>query len=193
MAVPRRGGRALPREAVVTLRALTVRNPYAWAVALGHKTVENRPRRTSYRGLVAIHAGAAWHRQSSLDQNVLALWTYYFQSTDVDAAYLGPRHWRAVVAVADLYDCHVRTPGCCRNAWADPRAAVHWLLRDIQSLPVPVPTKGALGLWVLPPAVEAAVTAQTARSASCSATPLCCPDWPILHAHARNCPQRGGA
>lgn len=38
-------------------RALTVWQPWAWAIIEGHKTVENRPMATKVRGPIAIHAG----------------------------------------------------------------------------------------------------------------------------------------
>lgn len=36
--------------------ALSVRQPWAWVIADGHKPVENRSRRTHKRGLILIHA-----------------------------------------------------------------------------------------------------------------------------------------
>lgn len=39
------------------LRALTVRQPWAWALVMGYKDVENRNRPTRYRGTLLIHAG----------------------------------------------------------------------------------------------------------------------------------------
>ena len=39
-------------------RALTVRQPWAWAIAAGHKDCENRTWATSHRGWLAIHAAA---------------------------------------------------------------------------------------------------------------------------------------
>jgi ASCH domain len=41
--------------------ALTIRQPYAWRVVHGSKTVENRTRPTQVRGRVLIHAGAQPH------------------------------------------------------------------------------------------------------------------------------------
>lgn len=37
--------------------ALSIRQPWAWLIANGHKDVENRTWRTSYRGPVLIHTG----------------------------------------------------------------------------------------------------------------------------------------
>jgi len=50
-----------------TVKVLSVRQPWAWAIVTGLKCVENRTWRTAYRGPLAIHAsqrvdaqGAAW-------------------------------------------------------------------------------------------------------------------------------------
>ncbi len=45
------------------MRAITVRQPWASLIAAGAKTIETRPRPTSYRGPVLIHAGKTWNRQ----------------------------------------------------------------------------------------------------------------------------------
>ncbi|MBB3041198.1 hypothetical protein [Nocardioides soli] len=42
------------------MKALTVQQPWAWAIVHGGKDVENRTQAWSYRGLLAIHAGARW-------------------------------------------------------------------------------------------------------------------------------------
>lgn len=39
------------------MRALTIRPEWAWLIAHGHKTIENRSWQTAYRGPIAIHAG----------------------------------------------------------------------------------------------------------------------------------------
>lgn len=39
------------------LRALSVQQPWAWAIVNGHKPVENRGWSTGYRGELLIHAG----------------------------------------------------------------------------------------------------------------------------------------
>ncbi len=44
------------------IRVLAVRQPYAWLIVSGHKTVENRTWDTSYRGRLYIHASGQMHR-----------------------------------------------------------------------------------------------------------------------------------
>ena len=41
------------------IKALTIKQPWASAIAFGDKRVENRSWPTAYRGLLAIHAGAS--------------------------------------------------------------------------------------------------------------------------------------
>jgi len=40
------------------MKALTIKQPYAWLIMAGVKRVENRPRKTSHRGQLIIHAGS---------------------------------------------------------------------------------------------------------------------------------------
>lgn len=42
---------------VAGMRALSIQQPWASAIVLGHKPVENRTWKTSYRGPLLIHAG----------------------------------------------------------------------------------------------------------------------------------------
>ncbi len=39
------------------MKALSIKQPWAWLIVSGHKDIENRAWSTSYRGRVLIHAG----------------------------------------------------------------------------------------------------------------------------------------
>ena len=43
------------------MKALSVRQPYSWAIIHGGKDVENRTWHSDFRGPVLIHAGLHWH------------------------------------------------------------------------------------------------------------------------------------
>ena len=43
------------------MKAITVLQPYAWLIAAGLKTIENRNWATKYRGQLLIHAGIKLH------------------------------------------------------------------------------------------------------------------------------------
>ena len=109
-----------------SLKALTVRQPWAALLLAGIKDVENRPWRTHYRGPLAIHAGAR------VDRVGIELFP------DVH----GPRG--VVLGTVELIDV-VRdsdSPWAVGGAW-------HWVLSDPRPWPTPYPTVGRLGLWTL--------------------------------------------
>lgn len=134
------------------LRALTIRQPWAEAVADGHKPTENRsqgfPKR--HRGLVLIHAAKGWSVRGQRDERVRE---HYRIGDFVRMHYqLG-----AVLAVADLVDVHPAA-GCCApwgeetyppaNPEARPPGIVTHLTFDHPvRLPHAIPARGALGLW----------------------------------------------
>ncbi|MDJ0342203.1 ASCH domain-containing protein [Streptomyces sp. H10-C2] len=109
------------------MKALTIRQPWADAIAHQTKRLENRTWKTNYRGLVLIHAAAA---------------------PDRTAIVYGPRPdtRSAVIATARISDCHYSDDGRCCGPWGDENV-YHWTLTDVSTLPEPVPCKGRLGLW----------------------------------------------
>jgi hypothetical protein len=138
------------------VRAITVKQPWAWAIAHGGKTIENRSQGTRYRGTLLIHAGKAWSDRGADDERVLAAWD------PLDDGLAWPTSnfpAGVVIAVALLVDSHPDA-GCCRpwgessytEAGGRERTVVHHLvLEDVVPLDRPVPARGALGLW-RPPA-----------------------------------------
>lgn len=147
------------------IRALSIRQPWAWAILHAGKDVENRSRGTGYRGLVAIHASLR-AEADVLFPTPHAIRKYLTAQRD-KAPELEVRG--AVVAVARITDCHPgpvwnfsHTRGTTRPL-CSPWAVIdqhHWLLSGVRPLAEPVPCKGALGLWRLPPDAEAAVRSQ---------------------------------
>lgn len=176
-------------------RAITIRPPWAVAVAAGVKLVENRGRSTSLRGPVAIHAGAAWSPLGGADLRIRRWWWGEdfaawppLDATGMSAAF------RKVLAVANLVDCHPASPagagvggvvpagtgqvdgvagtagGVCCPPWGDRfydgRPAWHLVLADVQRLSDSVPAVGRLHVgWKLPPAVVDAVAEQLVAAA----------------------------
>jgi len=145
------------------MRALSIRQPYAWAIAIGAKPVENRTWGTAYRGLIAIHASKTRPDRSDVE-NYLILDAVEACGFEIDEAASGQG---VIVAVAGLSGCHLSpdfggTCGATRplcSPWAV-RDQYHWLLENVRPLAEPVPCRGALGLWRLPDDVEKAVRKQ---------------------------------
>jgi len=53
------------------MKALSVRQPWAWLIAHGLKPVENREWETHYRGPVLIHASKTFSEEDFLDCQAL--------------------------------------------------------------------------------------------------------------------------
>lgn len=146
------------------MKAITVRHPWCWAIAVGVKDVENRqagfPRH--HRGPTLIHAAKGWSTRGLTDPRILAAARRLGASLD-DL----PRG--VVVAVAHLTDVHRSEPGCCDSEWAEERYTInggkviepvaHLVLERVEPIADPIPCRGALGLWTPPPHVAALAAA----------------------------------
>jgi len=119
------------------VRALTVKQPWAWAIIDAGKDIENRTWHTSYRGSLAIHAG------SSATRTYHAWAQGWMAAIGVEAPELEDLPLGCVIGTVELVDC-VRGSG---SRWAMPDCW-HWVLRKPQSCK-PQFARGALGLWML--------------------------------------------
>lgn len=158
--------------AAAVLKALVVRNPWAWCIARAAvdpraKAVENRGRTTAYRGLLAIVAGKQLDYEACRHPLVQAVADRWVTSVSGDLTV--PLHpWRdapgAVLAVADLYDVCERT-GCQCGPWAV-TGQYHLRLQHVRALRDPVPVRGAQWLFNLPGDAETAVRSQLQEAAA---------------------------
>ncbi|MFF3967913.1 hypothetical protein ACFYZI_40955 [Streptomyces griseorubiginosus] len=117
------------------IRGISVSQPWTTAIVAGAKTIENRPRPWSWRGLVLLHAGLQIDR-SALRMPLVAR---TIRGRDLPIG--------AVIGVARLTGCHQDpdgTPPC--TEWAE-LGLWHLELTDVQELALPIPARGQLGPW----------------------------------------------
>ena len=116
------------------MKALTIRQPWAYAILHLGKDIENRSWRTHYRGPLLIHAGT--HRSSSPSEMLAE----HMRRPPSDESLRDlPRGY--IVGVVYLEDC-VRNS---KSKWAD-RGQWHWVLRKPRAIRQ-VKCKGRLGTW----------------------------------------------
>jgi len=140
------------------MRGLTVRQPWAFAIAEGFKTVENRTRRTNYRGPLLIHAGlkhdrsvpiVRYSRDAAIRLDELGGSGNFWEARGLVPSVFYKPHATlalgAVIATARLDGCHEAVDGCCAP-WGVP-GCWHWELADVQPLQTAVARTGALTLW----------------------------------------------
>jgi hypothetical protein len=165
------------------MKALTVQQPWAWAIVHGGKDVENRTQAWSYRGPLAIHAGKQVSRDGVDDPRLRPEWAVAMGYVHVSGgrAEISYPEWDAtqapnrlaavlplgaIIGVVDLVDVHVEQAHCCPvSAWADralgpSKPVVHLVLERLRPLAEPVPCRGALGLWTVPSGVDDQVELQ---------------------------------
>ena len=124
-------------------KVLSVRQPYASLLVSGIKDVENRSRRTNYRGTVLIHAGAKMHgvvsflkTRHEFTVEEIAMMT---QMNEVDENDL----FGCIVGSVEIVDCVQNNT----SEWAE-RGKWHWVCRNAKVFAKPVRNvKGRLGLW----------------------------------------------
>jgi len=132
------------------MQALSVPQPWAWAVARGHKTYLNHAANTGYRGPLAIYASCRTETRYVRNQ---AIREANGNSPDPVAAIGG------IVAVVNLKGvCTAGMSGrqCACGRWAF-AGSYHWQVADPRPLRLPVLALGQPGLWELAPAVAAGV------------------------------------
>lgn len=134
------------------MKALTVRQPWAWALVYAGKSPENRTRNIagSYRGPLAIHAGLV-EDEAAYDDEMIRQEFGHYDDGWLLAEQVGTLG--AFVGVGDLVDVHPAHDRCCgRSGWAE-ADAIHLRVTNPRPLADPIPCRGHLGLWTPPPAV----------------------------------------
>lgn len=145
------------------MKALTVQQPWAWAIALGAKKIENRTQSWRHRGPLAIHAGARVSERGVGMVPELMARDGWGSADSIRQWMLEEIVHGAVIAVTDLADVHWTVASDCCGTWAEQAytevtssgvrrrtEVAHLVLDDVLALNEPVPCKGRLGLWNLP-------------------------------------------
>jgi hypothetical protein len=123
------------------MKALTIRQPWTWAIIYADKNIENRSWNTTVSGTIAIHAGLNRDRDAKLPRGIK------FPSEEELVR-------GSIIGVADIIDAvdHHRSKwfiGPFGFVLANPRA----LLR-------PIPCKGMLSFWEVPTSVFRSIRKQ---------------------------------
>lgn len=78
------------------MKALSIRQPWAWLIVMGHKDIENRTWPTSFRGEFLIHAGKAFDHAG-----------YQWVMSEMGVALPEPARFErgGIVGSAEITDC----------------------------------------------------------------------------------------
>ncbi|MBW8482340.1 hypothetical protein [Actinomadura parmotrematis] len=146
------------------MQAISVQQPWAFAIARGGKTVSNQRVPTAHRGRLLIHASMRVDLKACDSPLILAAG---WDPRD-PLATIG-----AVIATARLDDvCSdaVRGVPCACGPWADPDRH-HWHLADVLPLPRPIVALGRPDPWEPKPSLVAEVETMLANTAALNPRP----------------------
>ena len=79
-----------------SLKALTIRQPWAWLIVSGQKDIENRTWKTNYRGPLLIHAATAF---ASMPFDKIE------DKYRIKLPQRDKMRWGGIVGICDLVDC----------------------------------------------------------------------------------------
>jgi hypothetical protein len=137
-----------------TMRAITIGQPWAFAVIRGGKRIENRSKNTHIRGQLLIHAGASKLdvRDTELADGTQVPFPDGSRCPTENELVFG-----ALIGVVDLVDCvpyeQVRHDPFASGPWC-------WVLANPRAFAEPIPWKGKLGFFDVPEeAVQEALAA----------------------------------
>ena len=139
------------------MKAISLWQPWASAIALGLKTIEKRGHLTHYRGPLAIHAA----QKKSGDLKDAFAYEFLFDFRAVGVSSFVELPLGAIVAVCDLVDC-VPTEEFVEWEEGKPGRVITglerqfgnyevgrfaWVLANVRKLETPVPFKGRQGFF----------------------------------------------
>ena len=127
------------------MKALSIHQPWAWAILHAGKNVENRSWRTNHRGPLLIHAARS---RASYDRQDAALWPrrYGVELPAWEALTIG-----AIIGVVDVVDCVPVGPGGTlglrgESAWAL-EGYFGWVLANPRPFAKAISRRGAQTLF----------------------------------------------
>ncbi|HYF16334.1 MAG TPA: ASCH domain-containing protein [Ramlibacter sp.] len=120
------------------MKALSIRQPYAWLIVQGIKDIENRTWTTGFRGPVLIHAGVNYPKRDYEDD---------FESFAGRGFPLAREQMvGGIVGIATITGC---VTSSASPWWRGPAG---FTLANARPCPL-VPMRGALGFFDVPPSV----------------------------------------
>ncbi len=117
------------------MKALTVHQPWAWAIIHAGKDIENRTWATKHRGPLAIHAGKRKPTRAEMEE---------FREYCFDLMLPDPPEkfvFGAIIGTVTLLDCVTESP----SPWW--QGQIGWKLETPVALRQPLPLSGQLGIF----------------------------------------------
>jgi hypothetical protein len=120
------------------MKALSIEQPWVYAILHEGKDIENRSWQRRFRGWLALHASGTPRRGGTFPNGG--------KVPDLKSL-----DYSAICGIARVVDIVTKS----RSKWFhhpdDGSINFGWVLGDVTQLPEPIPCKGTLNLWEVPP------------------------------------------
>ena len=123
------------------MKALSIRQPWAWAILHASKRIENRVWRCDYRGTLLIHAAKGCTRREYIQALAWMATRGVFVGS---APHLADMPRGALVGIADVCGCVDTSP----SPWFIGPYGIE--LANVRAFVEPIPYRGQLGLFDVP-------------------------------------------
>lgn len=134
------------------MKALTIRQPWPWAIFTQGKDIENRDWPTRFRGRIAVHTAKGMTSAEYGDAlQFICQARGHFVIPDLEELSRG-----AIIGTVEIVDCVTKS----ESPWF--MGEYGFVLRNPVLLPEPIPCKGALGFWDVPQELLSKVTVAAA-------------------------------
>jgi hypothetical protein len=121
------------------MKALSIKNPWAYMIFHEGKNVENRTYSTKFRGKLLIHAS----KKSMNIGDCLAIMPVRFSVLDILNLNIYTEALNGLIlGSVQLVDCVQSS----KSEWAQ-KGCWHWIFENPVLLPEPIPALGKLGFW----------------------------------------------
>ncbi len=125
------------------IRVLSIRQPWAWLICNGLKSVENRTWATDYRGPILVHTGLARGANEAEYQRIKSRLQVHF-SLDFPPT-MGDFPKGGIIGFAEIIDCVTKPTNKYDLQWWE-RDPFAFILDNVGNLPF-YPMKGKLNLF----------------------------------------------
>ena len=134
------------------MKALSIKQPWAWLIASGYKDIENRIWSTFYKGRIYIHAGKNWDGQAITDlwQGLNGTTSYGLKVDFTKIPFPGYDKIArgAIIGEVDIVDC------VCKSASPWFCGPYGFVLANPVLYEKPIPYRGQLGFFEVKEAIH---------------------------------------
>jgi hypothetical protein len=131
------------------MKALSIKQPWVYAILHEGKDVENRTWTSKHRGWIALHASGKPMPATDDD------FPGRLRCPDLKSLV-----YSAICGVARIVDITPKSRSKWFYRYEDGTTNYGWVFADVTALKTPIPCKGALGLWAVPHNVLRAIRRQ---------------------------------